>query len=167
MKINKSKSYILPLYSKYIEIKYINLVYNTYLFLEGKEENYLIIQYIKENTKEFIDYINNLKLNDLVYKIIEKEDYINVVLNIPEEIKNDYSNFVEGNYSKIKNKSIIVNFLMKNYGSRHFNAINRIKQVLNKDKSLKYELEYNLDTVLPEEIELSSIPCKQTETIKL
>jgi hypothetical protein len=167
MTVNKSKSYLLPLYDGYIKIKYVGSIVNTYLFLEGKENKCLIIQYSKRDTEEFNNYINQLKEEKLVVDIQDKEDYIYIILHVPEELEKDFDNFIYGNFSKISNKNKIVNFLMENYGARSFQAINRIKQVLHKDRALKEELEYSLDISIPEGSELSSVPNKQMETIKI
>lgn len=164
---NKSKSYILPLFNNYVDIKYIGLVYNTYLFMEGEENNYLIIQYNNENLDDFQQYIDKLSEYDLVSKIDRSDEYIYVFLEVPEELQNDYDSFVSGRFSNISRKNDIINFLTKNYGAVHFKIINRIKQVLYKDRALKEEIEYDLDITLPESSELSSIPEKVTETLKL
>lgn len=166
MQINKSKSYILPLFSEYIELGFIRDVYNTYLFLEGKENKYFVIQYKKLDTEEFKNYLEVLNQNELVEEIVEN-DYINVILRIPDSLREEYDYFVSGNFSKIAKKKHIIQFLQKNYGSSQFPIIERIKQVLYKDRALKEELEYSLDITLPEECELSSIPSKQSETLKL
>ncbi|MFW6225405.1 MAG: hypothetical protein ACOC3V_00435 [bacterium] len=142
------------------------MIYNTYLFLEGKEDKYFIIQYNKVDDEDFHKYINKLKENELVDDIVEN-DYLNIIIKIPEELEPDYNYFVSGNFSKITKKKLIVDFLRKNYGSRQFKSIERIKQVLYKDKDLKEELEFTLDITLPPNCELSSIPDKQSETLKL
>lgn len=166
MEINKSKSYMLPLFSHYLGLDFIKHIYNTYLFLEGKDDKYFIIQYNKVDDEDFHSYLNEIKKNKNIEDIVEN-DYLNVIVKIPEELEEDYNYFVSGNFSKIKQKKQIVEFLRKNYGSRQFKSIERIKQVLNKDKSLKEELEYTLDITLPPDCELSSIPNKQSETLKL
>jgi len=166
MGINKSKSYMLPLFSEYIKLDFIKAIYNTYLFLEGKENKCFVIQYKKLNTEEFNDYINSLLQNEYIEDIRE-DDYINVIIKVPETLEQDYNNFISGDFSKITKKESIVNFLMNNYGSAQFKTIERIKQVLYKSKALKDELEYSLDIILPEECELSSIPNRQSETLKL
>lgn len=166
MQINKSKSYILPLFSEYVELGFIRDVYNTYLFLEGKENKYFVIQYKKLDTEEFKNYLEVLQQNEIVEEIVEN-DYINVILKIPDKLEEDYQYFVSGDFSKITKKDYIIKFLQKNYGSSQFPIIERIKQVLYKDRVLKEELEYSLDISLPEECELSSIPNKQSETLKL
>lgn len=167
MSVNKSKSYVLPLYSKYINIRYIDLIRNTYLFLEGKYDEGLIIEYINKDNEDFKSYLEEISTNEFVNEIIYKEDFIFVVLKLPVELNSDYYNFINGSYSKIKEKKTIVKFLSENYGAVQFKAINRINQVLNRDKALRAELEYNLDMVLPEDCELSSIPDKISETLIL
>lgn len=165
MKMNKSKSYIVPLLDDFIKIKHVKYIYNSYLFLEGQEEEYIIIQY--EKFEELEEYLETLKGNKYLLEIIEREDFYYLVIDVPSEIKGDYSKFLNGNFSEISKKNKIIKFLSSNYGSRSFQAINRIKQVLYKDRVLKEELEYSLDVLIPEESELSSIPSKQSETLKL
>lgn len=162
--INKSKSYVLPLLDEFVQIKYVEYVYNTYLFLEGEENKYIVIQYEdNEYTKVYCEELDKDYIKDIIFR----DDYVYVIFKVPEEIIPDYNMFLEGRFSEIINKEKILNFLMKNYGSRYYNAINRIKQVLYRDKALRAELEFNLDITLPEDVELSSIPDKQTETIRL
>ena len=163
-KINKSKSYILPLLNDFVEIKNVNDIDNTYLFLEGSDKEYIIVKYKK--TTESFEYLNSIKENDLLAEVKETDSNLYLFFNVPDEVKNDYKHFINGDFSKIYNKAKIISFLSKNYTSRHFNTIQRIKQVLYRDKALKAEIEYSLDVVLPEDSELSSKPIKEMETLQ-
>ena len=162
-KVNKSKSYILPLLNDFIQIKNISNIVNSYLFMEGKDDKYIIIKYIRNN--EALEYIESIKSHNLINNIIESDNFIYIVFNVPDEIINDYDKFLEGRYSEFENKKGILMFLENNYPSRFFNTIQRIKQVLYKEKALKYEIEYNLDIVLPDNAELSSKPDLINETL--
>ena len=163
-KINKSKSYILPLLNDFVEIKNVNDIDNTYLFLEGSDKEYIIVKYKK--TTETFEYLNSIKGNDLLAEVRETDNNLYLFFNVPDEIRNDYYHFINGKFSKIYNKNKIISFLSKNYTSRHFNTIQRIKQVLFKDRALKAEIEYNLDITLPDDSELSSKPIKEMETLQ-
>lgn len=162
-RVNKSKSYVLPLLSNFIEIKNISNIVNSYLFLEGKDDKYIIVKYRLND--ETLEYVESIKSHCLINNIIENGGYLYIVFNVPNEILKDYEKFVDGKYSEIESKNTIITFLSDNYPSRFFNTIERIRQVLYKDKALKYELEYNLDITLPEGIELSSKPDLIDETL--
>jgi len=155
--INKSKSYILPLLDDYVKLKHVREVNNCYLFLEGDENKYIIIEYKKNNLE---DYLIELRNNQYFIDIVEKEDFYIILFKVPDGIKEDYNKFIEGKFSKIYNKDKIIKFLMTHYSSSEFKAIQRIKQVLYRDRALKEELEYTLDVLIPENAELSSIPSK-------
>ena len=164
-RINKSKSYVLPLLNDFVEIKHVNDIDNTYLFLEGRDNEYIIVKYKK--TTESYSYLDEIKDVELLSEVIETDNNFYLLFNVPYEIMNDYHNFINGDFSKIEGKSKITSFLSKNYSSRHFNTIQRIKQVLTKDRALRAEIEYNLDVTLPDDIELSSKPIKEHETLIL
>lgn len=169
MEVNKSKAYILPLLNYYIDLKFINKIKNTYLFLENDLESYIIVKYGKNEDEEFQNYLIELSTNDYCKEVVIKEKETYCIFTVFEEVREDYESFVIGKFSKIsiRSKKEIVSFSLKNYGAGNIKTINKIKQILDKDTRLKREIEEDLDVTLSEDSELSSLPNLENETIRL
>ena len=80
----------------------------------------------------------------------------------------EVSCFLEGKYSWFrKHKKLeIIEFLNKHF-SKVPTAVNTVIQVLNKSKSLKTNLETQLNISIPDDVELSSKIDKKKETFYL
>lgn len=166
---NKSKSYILPLFSKYVELDFLDEIYNTYCYNEEYEDECFIIVYTKSDDKEFKNYIDELKNNKYILNITNYEEYIVVIFNIPQELKKDYNNFLEGKFSKINkhHKMHILKFLVDVYGKSDIKVIREIEGVLYKKETLRKRLEEELEMSITADLELSSIPDTNRETFYL
>lgn len=169
MEVNKSKAYILPLLNYYVDLNFINKIKNTYLFLENDLDSYIILKYGENEDEEFQNYLIELSTSDYCKEIITKDAETYCIFTIFEEVREDYESFVIGKFSEIsvRSKKKIVSFSLKNYGIGNIKTINKIKQILDKDTKLKRKIEEDLDVILSEESELSSLPNLNNETIRL
>lgn len=175
--VNKSKSYLLPLFDEYLNLKYIQDIVNTYVYIEGdgRVHHFAILykfnpefDFISDEENGYIFYETELMNNSFFIKKIDIDDYTLFIFDIPKDLMYEYSCFLEGKYSwfRRKHKLTIINFL-----NRHFSqvpqVVNIIIQVLNKSDTLKSNLEKQLNTVIPDDIELSSKIVLEEETFKL
>jgi len=174
--VNKSKSYILPLFDEYLNLKYIQDIVNTYLYIEGEDKipRFSILykfnpefDFIKEEESGYIFYETELINNSFFVKKIDIDDYTLFVFDIPKDLMYEYSCFLEGKYSWYRkhHKMTIINFLNKNFPQVP-QVVNTIIQVLNKSDSLKLNLEKQLNTTIPDDVELSSKIVLEEETFK-
>lgn len=174
---NKSKSYLLPLLSDFVDIKYINLMINSFIFYEeDKEEEespklLLLYKYDDKvnidsegNKSGFLYYIDYLKEHKLYNYDKDLLDCILFNISIPDYYYYEYYCFLSGRYSyyRDESKDKILRFLRHNYSN--LTVINKIKQVLYKDKRLKLSLEELLNIKIDENSELSSIVQLHQET---
>lgn len=180
LKYNVSKTYLLPLLSEIIDInpKFIDYLENTYMFDSKGEYNNCFFIYHKFNFKnpEFTAYENKLVNNDLFVKLIDKEDYVIYIFKFPEDYLPEYDYLINGKYSLFGNdaKQLIIRFWTELYGKHTtgLRVINKIKQILYKDKILKKEIEQSLSTpkapvVLEEDSELGEYVYIENETINI
>ena len=117
------------------------------LYITRNEYKFVFIFYIKSNTpldlfsSEY--YINSFYLNS--YLIIEME--------CPDNLKQDYDNFILGKYSKIKDNHKII---IKNESSLSEDDI--LIRAIYKDGKLKEEIENTLNVELNDNDELYEYP---------
>lgn len=157
--ITKSKTYILPYIDKHIPIKFVGKLLTTYCFYNN--EYAFCLRYEYSAKKEFAQYEKELE-NNKYYKCtidVNKKEVL-YVFDIPEDLFDIVDLFMDGKYSYLPNKDIIIGFLMKNFG---LTLENKIIKILNRDESLKQELEDQLNVRIPDGIDLSSPPDKDKE----
>lgn len=180
VKLNKSKTYLLPLLSELIEldIKFISYLENTYMYDSKNEYENCIFLYHKFDFKnpEFTAYEHKLTNNDLFVKLIDKGNHVIYIFKFPEEYLPEYNFLAESKYSWFGNdaKQLIIRFWTQIYGKSATGnyVLTRIKQILNKDKLLKKQLEQQLSTknspvVIDDNSELGEYVYKENETIDL
>jgi len=176
--MNKSFTYLLPLYCKYLKSENSELTENLFIeFLKecycyNKVDDQLKEQFIlqlnkpKEKNNIFQKYLSNLKKSSIFKGLTIAEEYYFIYLNIPKELSNDYINFINGRYSEFENDNkIIVLKSSKDNVSLSFSA--EINQIFSKSPQRREELEKKLNMKIPRDIELSSIPDTLSETFKL
>jgi hypothetical protein len=163
-KINKSKSYILPLLEGHINIQFIRLIKNTYLHKKISQEltdffRTIHILYDKTITQQelFEEYIEGVKRSELFLDFQETSDGYLLSLLIPVEHQEDYDYFGKGLYSHFKDasKKKILYHLYKHYPELD-TVVKRIEHILYKNDKLKKAWEDKLLVRIPEEAELSS-----------
>ena len=172
-KINKSKSYILPLIEGSIDIQYIRLIINTFLFIKPDpdiEYRSIHILYDKAivNQELFEEYLEEIKKCLLFIDFKETSDGYMLSVRIPETHNKDYDCFAEGKYSQLADtsKKKILYHLYKHYPELN-DVIKEIEYILYKNNRLKEAWEDKLGTQLPEALELSSIVNLDDETYNL
>jgi hypothetical protein len=166
--INKSKTYILPFLTKYIDIKYLKYLINTFVFIEDIDTELIVLSYDKKVNEEFNfeDYQKQLNESNLFIELLKGEDEsFNFVFRIPEEFSYDYNCFINGKYSKMneESKKFIITSVSKMFkiGS---NVKSKIRNVLYLGEDLRKSLESELNMIIPPEWELSSIIDTEDET---
>lgn len=166
--INKSKSYILPLFSGYIDIRFIDFIINTYIFTaEDSSLKCLHILYdikLKENPyyEEYVDELStNLCLKDM--KVTSKGVLLSLL--IPAEHYDDYNYFLVGKYSNYQDnsKKKVLYFLHSTY-PEFYDTIKKVEAILYKKIELRKSLEDRLGISLPKDSELSSVIDVEEET---
>lgn len=162
-KPNKSKTYMLPYINDYIEIKFPEKLKNTYISFN--EEYAFCLHYEYSGKREFVNYERELEKNKY-YKSthdINKRETL-YVFDIPEELFDIVDLFVSGKYSYMPHKEKIIGFLMKKFG---LSLESKIVKILNRDESLKQEIEDQLNVRIPNGIDLSSPPNLDLENINV
>lgn len=172
-KINKSKSYMLPLLEGSIDIQYIRLILNTYLHLKPDpvfDYRTIHILYDKALDKQelFEEYIEEVKRCFLFINFKEVSNGYLLSLRIPEQHIIDYDRFTEGKYSELADasKKKILYHLYKHYPELN-NILKEIEYILYKNDKLRKAWENKLDTSISEKAELSSITNPVDETYDL
>lgn len=177
IRYNKSKTYLLPLISEFVNIKkeYFYNLENTYISDDKsiyKDCIYLLHNFSFKNPKLtlyehmltdnqfFVDLIDDPKNNKVIY-----------VFKFPEEYMFEYNKFKEGKYSEFNKdaKEIILNFYGHIYSNneRAVSFLLKTKQILFKNKILKEKYERELNVVIDSNAELSDPINEEDETIKL
>ena len=164
--LNKSYSYLIPLLDKYCKIDgdYYIMLENVYTrHQDGDVGNIIILSYCNADNDDFKKYIEELKANELCQDFIENDDDISVILKFPDEFIDEYNFYKEGKFSQFSQeaKDIIVKYVLDTH---KYKDAYRVKRVLNKDISLREELEHKLAMAIDKDMELSSIPDKELET---
>lgn len=173
--INKSKTYLLPLLSELVEFdkKYHNNIINTYIYDDlGKYENcFFILHKFSFRNPEYTIYENKLINNELYIDLIDIDNDVLYIFKFPDDYLYEYNKYKEGKYSEFKNdaKELILNFFGEVY-KFNMNAVSfliKVKQILFKDKKLKKIIEDELNVILSDDAELSSIMDKEEETFNI
>lgn len=174
---NKSFTYLLPLYSKFLineskelnEGLFLDFIENcfTYHKVNDNIQNCFILQLRvpEKNDEIFRIFLNNLKKSIIFVEQFKENEYFFIRLNIPNEIWKSYKKFITGKYSELdeKNKRIILQFA-KNHFSIDFS--NRVNRIFRKSPELRAELEEKLAVSISKNSELSSSPNINKETYK-
>lgn len=169
MESNKSKTYILPLFSTIINLKFIQNILNTYTHVENlyDDEKIFIISYKFINSPEFIQYENEIKNSKYYLTTIDDENNVNYVFKIPDSILYEYNKFLQGLYSEFREekKRTILIFFIKLY-SKITPIYEEVFGVLYKTIERKNKIEKTLNIKLNAGNELSAKPDKEKETYK-
>ena len=126
---------------------------NTYLYYEGELKVCFLYKY--SGKKDFTDYERSLEQNEhYCFTVDVSKDKVLFVMNVPEDLQDVISTFLEGKYSKLPEKAGLINFLKKNFGADEQTKIIRI---IRKDIRLKEEMEQELNIKIGD-LDLSSLP---------
>lgn len=178
--MNKTCTYILPLFCKFFYIENGNLMDKHFL---SYMNNCYCYRKINKSTKEcfiikfeepdefdeiFEDFIGNLEKSSIFActYMIKDEPHIIIEFNIPDILMESFYNFINGKFSQIseRDKRTILSF------NRRYVSMERsvtINEIFNKSSIRRKSLEDSLDVKIPIHSELSSVPNKLDETLIL
>lgn len=169
IQVNKSKTYLLPLFIKELNLKFEEKIVNTYLFLDNykTEEDLFIILYNYDGSDEFAEYEYQMQNSEHFVTQVgvgNKELY---VFKIPSKIRWEYDAYKAGAYSAFRDdkKRIILSYVANKVG-RINQTYQDVKDVLFKSLERRKRMEKNLAIKLPPNCELSSIYIKEKETFR-
>lgn len=167
--INKSYSYLIPLLNTKcnIDSAYFILIKNVYCSINKEvEKPIIVIVYEKLDNDMYNEYLTSLYENELTENVIENDDEIIFIFNFPEEFREEYYLYINGKFSMFsqKAKDVIIDFIGNYHKS---SSVWKIKKVLYKEQQLREYLEKKLDLKIDEDMELSSIPDLEKESIIL
>lgn len=154
VKVTKSKTYFLPYINEYIPIKFLSRLATTYISYDNSYA--FCLRYEYSGKKEFTEYERELE-NNKYYKFtidINKKEVL-YVFEIPEELFDTLDLFVSGKYSYLPNKEFLINYLRTNFG---LPSDHKIIKIINRDDTLRYEIEEQLNVRIPIQNDLSSPP---------
>ena len=129
---NKSKSYLLPLFFRLLDLEYLENIFNTYCYKEEQDTDCFVIVYKNADSDRYRDYISRLSTNipqNHCISLESYEDYTITTYDIPEELTDDYNNFILGRYSLFRpeSKSVIIRFLFSHYGNAYVPIIKKYR----------------------------------------
>ena len=177
IRYNKSKTYLLPLISEFVNIKkeYFYNLENTYISddksiyknciyllhnFSFKNPKLTLYEHTLTDNKLFVDLIDDTANNKVIY-----------VFKFPEEYLHEYKKFKQGKYSEfnLDAKEIILNFYGNIYSNneRAVSFLLKTKQILFKNKILREKYEKELNVKIDTSAELSDPMNEEDETIKL
>lgn len=164
--LNKSYSYLIPLLNEYCKIDgdYYVMLENVYTrHQDGDVGDIIILSYCNADNDDFKRYIEELKSNVLCQDFIETDDVISIVFKFPDEFIDEYEYYKTGKFSQFSQeaKDIVIKYILDTH---KYKDAYRVKRVLNKEVSLREELEHKLAMTIDKDMELSSIPDKELET---
>lgn len=159
IKLCKSKTYVLPYINKYINIKFIDRLVNTYLFFNN--DYAFCLRYKFSGKKEFTEYEKQLEKSKYYKETVDinKEEVL-YVFDIPDELFTVVDLYTSGKYSYLPEKELIIEFLITNF---NLTLDNKIIKILNRDKGLREEIEEKLNVRISEDMDLSSPPNLELE----
>lgn len=172
VKLNKSKTYLLPLLSEFINIntKFLPYLINTYL--EDSESKYKNCIYILHDfnfkDKDFTAYEHELINNELYVDSYDIGSKVLYIFKFPEDYLPEYEFFKESKYSKFGKdaKILILEFWQQVYKNNP-NAViflTKVKNILFKENKLKRELEKQLNIKINDDAELGEFIDINNET---
>ena len=168
IKRNKSLTYLLPVFARFVPVSYFRLLENTYLWYDDYTEECFCLLYRfdgkvrgRMSTREGYTVYEERQLRRNKY-YLGSDDYGRYVIFkfiLPEEMINLRTLFLEGKYSKYPDqyKSIILDHILRYYGP-HEKIL--IEKIFNRDYELRMQLLEKLgpSTKLPIDAEVSSAP---------
>jgi len=159
--LNKSYTYLLPMLSTKIDVVKQNLV-NAYIGADDYSgyDNHIFLLYRYVGNPRFIEYEDYLENTiSFVAKYDPDKFHVMFIFDVPEKYQEDYKRFRMGKYSKFSNEYKILIFKFH----KIIDENHKVAKVLYRHPDLRDEIEERLDTILPEESELSSVPDLEIE----
>lgn len=160
---NRSKTYLLPLISDYIEIKnktINNVILNTYIEFDNNEHKnciFLLCDYLNNN-EEYEEFEKSIFMSDLFIKHFEFGNKVGYLIKFPEYYMREYFLYKKGLYSEYGDdcKLKIIRYWNKILGRSTVNVpiVKKIKQILYKDPELNAKMrnELKIEIALDQEL---------------
>lgn len=164
VKVNKSKTYLLPLINEYLSIQFDEYIENTYVYIKGFEECFGIVYRKDISNTGLKQYYERLVQNSLFKSVVEFDNHILFIFEFPDFYISEYYSFLDGGYSKFSehSKKNIIRYTSDVH--KYPDAVQGVVHILYKNKVRKEELERQLDIKLDDDAELSSIIDRYEET---
>lgn len=172
---NKSQTFFLPIFNRYVPISHFNLLMNTYFWYEDISEETFCLLYKFDgkvrgefnNRSGFTVYEHNtLTKSPLFRGYRDYDQFVIYEYDLPEDLYDIRNTIIEGKYSKLDDdcKRDIINFTFHKFGLREKNYIEKI---LTRDAGMRQALAEKLGyKSLPEDTELTSSPYIENEIFK-
>lgn len=173
IKRNKSLTYLLPVFSRFVPVSYFRLLANTYLWFDDFSEETFCLLYKfdgrvqgKMSSREGFTVYEDKTLRRNKY-YLGSDDYDKFVIfkfQLPDEMYDLRTMFIEGKFSYFPRvaKEIVLEWTMRYYGP---NDRSFIEMIFNRDPLLRNKLLEKLgpSTQLPDDAEVSSVPYVEDE----
>lgn len=130
---NKSKTYMLPLLMKHVNIDFENHIQNTYLSFEGDDDIFCIL-YNWSSIESFLTYEGMLMDHPMYIGHVDYGDKVLYKFQLTHEIRKSRKLFVEGKIKEIQedHKQLIIDYVNK----RGFRNADRIRRIVQTDGDL-------------------------------
>ena len=173
-KYNRSKTYLLPLLSEFVEfdMKFMKYLLNTYMFIDKYPDNHIgILHEFSIKDPEFTAYEHKLIKNEYFVELVDIGNKVLYIFKFPEIYKKEYELFKNGKYSEFgeDSKQLIIKFwTLANKGNSSLPAfLIKLKNILYKENKLKEIIEKELNVKLESNQELGEIVDRELESFKI
>jgi len=155
LKATKSSTYMLPILDTQIKFRFLDNLIGSYLFNNPKDLEFSVL-YKFSGKEPFIRFEKEMMSHTL---FIGHEDYGEYVLykfRLTEEMQKTMDLYIVGKYSWFPedHKDAIQDFLKRN----GFKNADRVRMILDRDESIRMELERKLKNKIEKGSELTSPP---------
>lgn len=130
---NKSKTYMLPLLMKHVDIDFYNHIQNTYLSFEGEDDMFCIL-YNWSSIESFLRYEGKIMEHPMYVGHVDYGDKVLYKFNLTHDMKKSRQLFIEGRLKEIPDghKDLII----KHVNDRGFRNADRIRRIVQTDGDL-------------------------------
>lgn len=130
---NKSKTYMLPLLMKHVDIDFYNHIQNTYLSFEGEDDMFCIL-YNWSSIESFLRYEGKIMEHPMYVGHVDYGDKVLYKFNLTHDMKKSRQLFIEGRLKEIpdSHKDLII----KHVNDRGFRNADRIRRIVQTDGDL-------------------------------
>lgn len=155
LKKMKSSTYILPLFDMQINFRFLNLMVGSYMFNNHKDLQFSVL-YKFSGKEKFLEFEKEMMEHTLYIGHEDYGEYVLYKFRATEVIQKAIDKYILGKYSELTDnqKEAIVGFASR----RGAKNAGRIKKILNKDESIRLELEEKINVKIEPGSELSSPP---------
>ena len=130
---NKSKTYMLPLLMKHVDIDFYNHIQNTYLSFEGDDDMFCIL-YNWSSIESFLTYEGKIMNHPMYIGHVDYGDKVLYKFQLTHEIRKSRNLFVQGNLKGIQQEH--KDLIIKHVNDRGFRNADRIRRIVQTDGNL-------------------------------